>query len=224
MEPTRGSNNFFRQNDNISPNRKMKITFIGNDVQWLGTELPSNIEKVFLDSTSSNTTKPVDTEGLLVYIHDWTVGRLEPHLIKEGLKLFKEKHGRKIDAVLVLCSPNAQGIDTALVGLKYELENDDIKLDYTRINRQKINIPDRKKFLDLINDWYSNRKIEVLRKASPKESTDTNQEKRIADLEEQVRQLSERLLATEKLLGIESKTPASPTHTTNLFWGLFGKK
>ncbi len=136
---------------------KMRVNFIGEDLdhdfQTFIQSVPKEINAYYLDKPVGENSVIDEDKGLFIYVHNWIVGRLDVTSAMNRMRNAEQKLKCKVDAILVLRGPNHKGTDVALISFTK------ITIGHVAIEMGSIYPEDKGRFLALIKQWYSNRKI-----------------------------------------------------------------
>ncbi len=226
--------------------RKKSLTLIGADLRpdstWMIKQLSPEFHTCYFDASDKNI-NTVDKNSLIVFVHAWITGRLEPLYALDTIHSLKSNHGISINGLLVLISKGTGGVQVPLLSLEDAEQKYEVKP--TEVDAQQFS--NLAQLVSLLNNWDSKRTStqEALSTVSstyshspsgltPRQShfhaaavnsnrdqaTISAQQKRIEDLEETVRLLTQRVEQVEAKLKIQPANPKKdPEKTTNSwFW------
>jgi len=209
-----GINNYYKQlfsHPEVQIMKKMSVAFIGNgllqEFAWISNALApelKDIDFVCLDMTCPEIfSHTYVRSGLVVYMHDWTVGRADPKPVLTRIDYLKNQHQIDVSGVIMFISENAPGTTTALMPLK----RDNLQVTTLEVDNRTIAQKDCKNLAALLKQWQQNRSVSKTTNtnnplSTPAASTQNNttdqsimrtQQQRIEALEAEVKQLKQEL-------------------------------
>jgi hypothetical protein len=209
--------------------KKMSVTFIGNgfkqDIDWMAACLTSelkDLEYFYIDTTSAKDfNQHYDKTGLFVYLHDWTVGRLQPNTVFTAIDRLKHQYQIHVDGVLVLRPQNQPSMSEVLTSLK----RDGLHVSVLEIGIRTIAQKDCKNLATLLKQWEQNRPAAIMANTNvpllpatasiqnntTDQATIRAQQKRIEELEAEVKQLKQQLAQAQKQPNSQPQTKQDTT-------------
>lgn len=137
-----------------------QINFMGDielDFEWFKNQLPKDLNPALISESHPDH----KSQGLFVYIHNWTVGRLNPDEATDNIKNAERRFNCKIDAVLVLRPAGHNGTEVALISVQGNLNTKirtGIKVGFVAIDSCSIYSEDRERFFKMLKGWCSDHK------------------------------------------------------------------